>query len=804
MIEHNLTLAWRQLVKYRLQSAVSVVSLAIGFACFALASMWIKYETTYDAFHKDADRMYFLAEDRSMLRNQGEVENRINKAFSDTLFKHCPEIVEITKFEYWCLFDVNNTSCYGILCDSSFLDFFQIKFLAGDRGFLKREGEVAITRERAEELWPDESPLGKEVIYAYEKRRVITAVVEGWGEHTNTPFDFISGDMNPHDYSVWHCAVRLSPHADVRHINQRIDTLKITSSFRNEYGELAHSKPLGSFELIPATKLRHRLSVDNTRMEVQIHHIYLFALAGGLLILCGLLNYLTMFVNRLFIRQREIALRTVFGATGRNLTVQFLTEYGLLLLIAAFFGLIFMKWVLAAFRQLAELPDGWGYFYRETFTSMFLVLGVSLFISLPVIQFFRRQALQNSIQPQVGLFSYSNFRKLSVCLQIGISIFFIFCTVVMMKQIDTLRHSDIGFSRHNMGIVSVAMLNAHEIKNGVIIFEHELQKQNEKMEVTCDYLNQLPDVLEVTRNTPIYPIMSHRTYLLQKYDSKGTPVHPDMVNDECCFQVIPEADNTLSDFYNLHLLEGRFFEEGEDKQHILINEAAARQFHWPNPVGKQILLPLGENSAYTIVGVVKDFLNYGTTTPAKPHIICYKQNYGSGYCVFKYRPGTWNACKEKLKEYAKQINAHYDFFNVEEEYEKLLKSEKNLQLLLSVTAGTCVLIALFGVWSMIMLTCEQRRKEIAIRKVHGATVKDILDMFFLEYMTLQAVAAVVAFPIGYACMKPWLEQYVVQTEISWWIYVGIFLLVALLVALCIGWRVWKTATARPADEICKG
>ncbi len=788
-------------MKYRLQSAVSIVSLAIGFACFALASMWIKYETTYDGFHKDADRMYFLAEDRNMLGNQGEVENRINKVFCDTLFKHCPEIVEMTKFEYRNRFDANNASCYGILCDSSFFDFFQIKFLAGDRGFLKREGEVAITRERAEELWPDESPLGKEVIYAYEKRRVITAVVEGWGEHTNTPFDFISGDMNSDDFSVCHCAVRLSPHADVRHINQRIDTLKIRSSIRDKYGELIHRRPMGSFELIPVMKLRHRLSVEDTQMEVQIHHIYLFALAGGLLILCGLLNYLTMFVNRLFIRQREIALRTVFGATGRNLTVQFLTEYGLLLLIAAFFGLILMRWVLPDFRQLAELPDGWGYFYRETFTSMFLVLGVSLFISLPVIQFFRRQALQNSIQPQVGLFSYSNFRKLSVCLQIGISIFFIFCTVVMMKQIDTLRHSDIGFSRHNMGIVSIAMLD----ENGsMFMSQRDPQIQNEKVEVTYNYLNQLPDVLEVTRNTPIFPIKNHRTYLLQKYDSKGTPVHPDMVDDECHFQMITHADNTLSDFYNLHLLEGRFFEEGDDQWCILINEAAARQFHWPNPVGKQIYLPFRGNSVCTIVGVVKDFLNYGTTTPAKPYIISHKLNNGSNYCVFKYRPGTWNACKEKLEEYAKQINAHYDFFNVEEEYEKLLKSEKNLQLLLSVTAGTCVLIALFGVWSMIMLTCEQRRKEIAIRKVHGATVKDILDMFFLEYMTLQAVAAVVAFPIGYACMKPWLEQYVVQTEISWWIYVGIFMAVTLLVALCVGWHVWKTATAHPADEICKG
>ena len=799
MIRHNFKLAFRQLEKYRLQSLVSIVSLAIGFACFALASMWIKYETTYDAFHKDADRMYFLAEDRSTTANQNEVENRINKDFSDILFKYCPEIVEITKFEYWDLFEVNNTPCYGIFCDSSFLDFFQIKILAGDRGFLERESEVAITREKAEELWPDESPLGKEVTYEYEKRRVITAVVEGWGEHTNTPFDFISGGTNHFPFS--HCAIRLSSHADVQHINQRIDTLKIRSYSWDGYGELTYSSPTGSFELIPATKLRHRLSIERNQMQVQIHHIYLFAIAGGLLILCGLLNYLTMFVNRLFIRQREIALRTVFGATGWDLMAQFLVEYGLVLLIATGMGMYLMRAFWDKFRLLAQLPEGTDYFYREGFFYLLLVVFVSLLISLPFIRFFRRQALQNSIQPQVGLFSYSNFRKLSVCLQIGISIFFIFCTVVMMKQIDTLRHSDIGFSRHNMGIVFVSVLD----ENGsMFMTQRNPLIQNEKVEVTYNYLKQLPDVLEVTRNTPIFPKKNHRTYLLQKYDSNGTPVNLDMVNDECYFQAITHVDNTLSDFYNLQLLEGRFFEEGDDQWCVLINETAARQFHWPSPVGKQIILPLNGDPAYTIVGVVKDFLNYGTTTPAKPHIICHKLNYGSDYCVFKYRPDTWNSCKKKLEEYAKQINVYYDFFNVEEEYEKLLKSEKNLQILLFITAGICILIALFGVWSMIMLTCEQRRREIAIRKVYGATTKDILDMFIIEYMALQGAAALVAFPIGYACMKPWLEQYVVQTSIPWWIYVGIFMAVALLVALCVGWRVWKTAKAHPADEIAKG
>ena len=174
--------------------------------------------------------------------------------------------------------------------------------------------------------------------------------------------------------------------------------------------------------------------------------------------------------------------------------------------------------------------------------------------------------------------------------------------------------------------------------------------------------------------------------------------------------------------------------------------------------------------------------------------------------MLRYSAGEWKDHQKKYEEYLKNSGSHlYVYFQpVAESFNAALAKEDKLQTLLSITTSVCILIALFGVWSMIMLTCEQRRKEIAIRKVYGATVKDILDMFFLEYMALQAIAALVAFPIGYACMKPWLEQYVVQTEISWWIYVGIFLLVALLVALCIGWRVWKTATARPADEICKG
>lgn len=140
----------------------------------------------------------------------------------------------------------------------------------------------------------------------------------------------------------------------------------------------------------------------------------------------------------------------------------------------------------------------------------------------------------------------------------------------------------------------------------------------------------------------------------------------------------------------------------------------------------------------------------------------------------------------------------------ERTYDKCILTELTLRKLMAAVSGVCILISLFGVWSMIMLNCEQRRKEIAVRKVFGATAGQVLRQFFGEYMLLLAVAAVVAFPIGYICMKPWVEQYVIQMAIPWWLYVGIFLANALLVILCIGWRVWKTVNAHPAEEISKG
>ncbi|MBR5803023.1 MAG: FtsX-like permease family protein [Bacteroidaceae bacterium] len=777
MFIHYLSLAWDQLKKYRLQSVVSIVSLAIGFACFALASMWIKYETTYDAFHKDADRLYAFMYEKSAT---------VGHAFNPDILHQYPQLEQLS-----VIIDAHTDSINGIgrtpysywesewrMADSNFVSLVGLELIEGTTSFVHNPHEIAISDVMAKRLWGEESPMGKELVTVdgkFKQSRTISAVFRSWGQHSNYKFGFLSRMPSdyPEKYRNMYIFTHLSPKVNVDELNMQLGEIRIPPLF----------EPERKLSVKPVTKLRHFTYQYENYARTKINHIYLFALAGCLLIMCGLLNYLIMFVNRLFIRKREMALRTVFGASKWDLMIQFLVEYGLLLAIAMCFGLLTVNLTAEWFLTMTELPRDLNYVHREAFIFLLLVSTISLIVSIPVIWYFRRLSLQSSIVGVGALIRYNLFRRFSVASQITISIFCIFFTSVFMKQLYTLRHTHIGYERENRMEWSDAMRYS------------EYSWDEYKTEL-FHFLKQCPELDTVF--TTDFTLDNSSYHIFYPKD------HPDIKEQlKCNICYLNEA---IVDFYGIRLKEGRWLNDSENSfkvysnqtLNILVNEAFLRKMNWKEGIGKQV-------GRYYIVGIVKDVLNHLPTTPTEPTIyMYYDYDTNQSSMLMKYKPGQKEAFMKKVGDYLQNIDypaTITSFRDLEEKYDKLIQSELNLQKLLNIITTVCILIALFGVWSMIMLTCEQRRKEIAIRKVYGATTKDILDMFFIEYMSLQGIAAIVAFPIGYACMKPWLEQYVVQTEISWWIYVGIFLMVALLVALCVGWRVWKTAKAKPADEI---
>ena len=172
-------------------------------------------------------------------------------------------------------------------------------------------------------------------------------------------------------------------------------------------------------------------------------------------------------------------------------------------------------------------------------------------------------------------------------------------------------------------------------------------------------------------------------------------------------------------------------------------------------------------------------------------------NTGRGGIIFKVKEGTWNVVSEKIKAEVNKVNPNAELMLSN------MESARTLCQLLSIVSFICIAIAVFGIFSLVTLSCQQRRKEIAIRKVNGANIGIILNLFFREYLLLLVFSSFFAFPLGYVMMKHWLENYIKQTPIEWWLYAVIFIGMGFVIFLSIIWRVWKAAQQNPA-EVLKG
>ena len=782
MITHNIELAFQQMKKYRLQSVVSIISLGIGFACFALAMLWIRYERTFDTQHPEADRLYVVYQKKGL---------SVREPLGEHLATILPEVETSTKLfqsDEHILIEGVKHEIKDMECDSTLMELMDIEVIEGDRNFWMQKGQYAVTQEFATRVWGAESPIGKRFTTVWSDReKTIAAVVRGYGRHSNVPFEMLYGKEGDDNWysSRGYVLARLRPNVDGEAFMQKMDTfvVKVPDTV-HDWGK-GGAFDYSGLGAVPITEFRQVLSdsgetawLSAATGLVQFRHIRLIALAGILLILSGLLNYLTLFLNRIFIRQREVVLRTVFGATTRNIMTMLFTEYALLLVIALGCGLFFMEALLPWFRGLTGIATARPAIYAETLIYSAVVMVAGFLLSAPVIGYFRRRSAQHSLQGRGAQHTYQNFRKVSVVVQMIISISFIFCTVVMMMQLEKLRHTNPGFERQNMAVL-------------------HLYNDNDR-QAMAQHLNEMPEIKEWHEGYSLFPRNSMIGFGL---GVGGTSMEK-RINST---MVLGAKD--YQQFYGLRLKEGRWIEEG-DKDGAVVTESMVKELDVESPIG--IRLELSKEEGYTIVGVVEDIYYRGPTDKAENHLFCndlYRSSYGDGDYLIKYHPGTWESLRKKLTgllDNPETGKVTYRLQNCEEEYDKIILSELTLRQLMAAVSMVCILISLFGIWSMIMLNCEQRRKEIAVRKVFGATAGQVLWQFFSEYMLLLVIAAFVAFPIGYVCMKPWVEQYVLQTTMPWWLFAGIFLAVALLVNLCIGWRVWKTAHAHPADEIAKG
>ena len=785
MLLHYIKVAIRNLFAHKTQTLVSLFGLAIAFACVSLAAYWNYYERTYDSFQDNTDRIYRI---RCKNWANGTEEPMSGTPYPLHLYlkEQYPEVENacafISPFYMGCKVAMNGTTypqdVFIQQITSGGVDIFNFEWIEGNQNVMAYQEDkstdiwtfqIAISDELAKGLCKDDSPLGQTIELLQNKyiKCEVVGVYKARSKHSNVKFDIVM-PFRETEESTWngygfHTYALLKEKVNHTYFIQKLqkDTIRQEGTTEMVYDIITPLKAL-------------RQHHPDTDINVSLKDVDLFTMASLLLSCCALFNYLILFVSRLRSKGRDIALRTICGSSAWQTSGLLLTEYLLLLLSASLVGMLLVELVMREFVELAMIEMAFSSVLMSCGCLMLFSVILSVLLSMVPIFYFKRKTLLVQIAAIPVRLGKNYFRSIGVCVQLIVGILFVFCAIVMMKQIDMLTYVD------NIERKQIAWIHPYH-KHVTDVVESILQQQ--------PYISKT-----LYCNKPLFPSKISITQKINNWDGKSEE-QPEIEHD---FYYI---SHEIAQFYDLRMKEGdNSFELGENE--AFINETLAKRMNMDNPVGKSIEC----GRRYRIKGVVCDYQIQDPDTPAVPILFVpplKDTRYSPHYMAFKY-DGDWNTCKKRLEEELKKKEIfYYKLADGEEFYHQYIKSEHNLLKLLGIITAVSILIAIFGIYALIMQSCDQHRKEIAIRKVYGAGVMDILMMFFKEYMMQVVMAAVIAFPIGYVLMKNWVEQYTRQTEITFWIYLGIFLGISLLVTLCIGWRVWKAANENPAHVIKK-
>jgi len=269
-----------------------------------------------------------------------------------------------------------------------------------------------------------------------------------------------------------------------------------------------------------------------------------------------------------------------------------------------------------------------------------------------------------------------------------------------------------------------------------------------------------------------------------------------------------QADRSYLDLIEVKLIAGELFSEEESGNTILVNETLANQFGGADQiVGKQIYQLRGPA---TVKGVISDICYFDPKIEAAPFMYEFqKEGNVSGVnqpnCfLFSYKEGVkWNELEQKVRDVMMEIkpDATYSLVDMETDYMDYIKSEFTLSKLLRIITFICMVIAISGLYSIVSLLCQKRRKEIAVRKINGAKMSDILNLFLKEYMPIIILSSMAAFVAGLVLMHRWLSGYVRQTPITIWIYLSVFICMLLIIGLTVFSNIRRAMTENPADVI---
>ncbi len=795
MFRHYIKVALVNFTRRKAISFINVLGLAVGMACFLLIMGYVVQELSFDRFHENADRIYRLRTDLKISGEHLDIP-KSSPPMAESFMNNFPEVQDAVRvrpigripvrFEGTLRFEDR-----VLFADNSVFTVFSFPMLKGDfQTPLNTAYSVVVTESMAAKYFGDKDPIGKVLNINDEHDFTVTGVMKNVPGNSHLMFDMLCSFETyaqnfRRDMRNWlsinnYTYVLLKPDTDIEqleHLFPELINLHAGNMLKYVKGDMVVSlQPLTSIHL--HSNLMQEISPNGNIVNVTI-----FIIIAIFILAIACINFMNLSTARSGSRSLEVGVRKVLGAGRVNIIQQFILEAVLYSLVSMSAAFLLVEMALPFFRSIAGTT--FNPFFSMTPWIIPGLIATAVIIGLIAGSY--PALFLSTFQPVRGLKglymsgkSGSRFRNLLVIFQFSISVALIIGTMVVMKQLDYLKNSTLGFQKEQLVVVPISD-----------------ESTLESLRPLKEELSQYGSILGVAASSHVPGQITYVNPFIPEGFSREQMQYMGELN----------VDHDFIPTLGIELAEGRNFSpllSTDIKQSVIVNEAAVRKFGWDQPIGKTIedISMSGRASKYTVIGVVKDFHVESLHKRIEPLFISYTSD-ALNLLAVRIRPENIPETISFLESKMSKMNPgrpfEYEF--LDDVFDAQYRSEENLSRIVSSFSGLAIFIACLGLFGLASFSTERRIKEIGIRKILGSSTIKIAAVLSGELTRCVLIANVVAWPAAYFFLNKWLQGFAFRTRLPLSVFVMAAVISLSIALVTISLKTVRAALADPVNSL---
>jgi len=807
-LKNALRITLRRLTRQRLNTTLHVVGLTIGMSVCLMIGLFLRHETSFDAYHHKAERIYRI---NIIWTDNGNKSPHYSTPvpIADALREEVPGLEFVAQWHPSnAVVEINPQRRFFekniMLAEPDMLNVFDIKTVQGDAyAALRKPYQALLTRTTAQKFYGNENPIGKTFKFRNEFDITVAGIIEDFPSNTHLNASMLISFFKDEKFmqnsvTSWTFVMGTSAYVVLQKGTKLADVNTRLKAIADKYCNKHESRP-GSrtdFDLQPLHDIHFNATYSGGAQWVQavnVKWLWIFGIIGLAVLVLACINFINLSTAQALTRTREIGVSKALGAGRMLLIRQFMVEAWVLALISGVLALGATLISMPAINRLMEKQIDYN-FLKNPDLLLALFLGVVLTGLLAglypawVLTRFNPVDVLKTGSHVAGDHRSTWLRKGLVVTQFSISIILLVAVALMSQQVSYLRSKNLGFDHDNVVTVNIP--------------------QAGKSTLLSSKLNSAVSIKNISYSTSTPSAEGHWGTMMSLTDGN------DPQRKEVTMIL---ADPHFRDLYNLKLVAGRFLESSDTSlvsrtlpneqqiANVVVNEKCIKELGFASAadaLDKKFWFGMNSGNAH-IVGVVADFNATSLHNAIKPILMTQMPAY---YSLASIKIGANSNTPQSIaaieQAWKSTFPDHvFDYKFLDQQIDAFYKAETRLYNLFKIFALLAVVISCLGLYGLAAFAAQQRTKEIGIRKVLGASIAGIAGLLTREFLILVLVALVIASPIAYYAMKQWLADFAYHIEVQWWVFVAVGVVALAVAFVTVAGQSIRAAMVNPVKSL---